>query len=460
MKIQTMKKFILLIALVGFTGCDLFNPEHISDPNNPTVGSVVQNASEAQLQNLVSGLQERNRAITTNVVDILGSFGREFYPMYSSDPRFLGTWIGLKAGADVENDASILGGDAFWAGPYSVIKQANILIKSAKNSDNVTDQQKKGYIGFAQTIKAFQYIIPAVTHQHKPGIRIDVEDPLNPGPYVPYEKAMKHIRDLLDQAKSNLQKAGKEFNFVLTDGISDFNTPVTFIELNRAIYARAAVYDKKWDDALTALNDAKPFFELGTGKSVMNKGAYFVFTGPPDAFNPFFYKRNAKTNEILMVNPSMISDIESGDQRMDKFFKRNDAITSQTINGKTVSSQYQGNRFASNTSPFPWIRNEELILIYAEANAQLNNFGDALDAINDVRTTWGLADFTSTNKGDIIDQVLYNRQYSLWGEYGQRWIDARRYGRLDQLPKDKGKIYHYVALPTDETQWDKNHGGD
>jgi len=58
----------------------------------------------------------------------------------------------------------------------------------------------------------------------------------------------------------------------------------------------------------------------------------------------------------------------------------------------------------------------------------------------------------------FVDELLYERRYSLWGEYGQRWIDAKRYDRLDQLPKHGGQIWHYVARPSSEVNWDNNHG--
>jgi hypothetical protein len=34
----------------------------------------------------------------------------------------------------------------------------------------------------------------------------------------------------------------------------------------------------------------------------------------------------------------------------------------------------------------------------------------------------------------LLDELLYNRRYSLLFEGGHRWIDARRFGRLAQLP--------------------------
>jgi hypothetical protein len=65
----------------------------------------------------------------------------------------------------------------------------------------------------------------------------------------------------------------------------------------------------------------------------------------------------------------------------------------------------------------------------------------ALADINFIRTTsGGLAPrgpFTS--EADFITELLKQRRYSLMFEGGHRWIDARRFNRLDTLPK---------ALPT------------
>ena len=46
--------------------------------------------------------------------------------------------------------------------------------------------------------------------------------------------------------------------------------------------------------------------------------------------------------------------------------------------------------FASNTSSASIICNEELILMYAEANAQLGNFANAKTAPDLIRTTFSL----------------------------------------------------------------------
>ena len=55
--------------------------------------------------------------------------------------------------------------------------------------------------------------------------------------------------------------------------------------------------------------------------------------------------------------------------------------------------------------------------------------------------------------GDLLlDEILYNRRYSLLWEGGHRWIDARRYGILDKLPPYKvgHVVFPYSPLPQAE----------
>ena len=53
-----------------------------------------------------------------------------------------------------------------------------------------------------------------------------------------------------------------------------------------------------------------------------------------------------------------------------------------------------------------------------------------------------------------MTEVLYNRTYSLLFEGGHRWVDYRRYGRLEQLRKLNTPInertFPCVMLPADE----------
>ena len=92
---------------------------------------------------------------------------------------------------------------------------------------------------------------------------------------------------------------------------------------------------------------------------------------------------------------------------------------------------------ALNTSPFPIMRNEELLLLRAEANINLGATADGEADLNVVRAAAGLGPVVISSVEEGITQMLHERRYSLFLE-GHRWIDMRRYGRLEDLPKDRG----------------------
>jgi len=443
---------LLLAVALGFTACDFFDPDRVTNADSPTVEGVETGATEAQLQDLVSGLEFRHRAYTDGTADLtqlFGSFGREVYAAYSSDPRFITNWLGFNG---VTPDPEFFADGSSYDTPYEAIKQANALIDAVNNTEAVTEAERAGYIGFAQTIQGFQYLIPLqAQYRNADGsIRIDVSDPLEPGPFLPYDDALAEIRQLLNDGNSTLGQAGSAFNFALNSGFAGFDTPADMQLLNRAIAARAAIYAEDWQGALDALDDS--FFELEAGEASMNEGAYHVFGAPPDLFNPLFYPRNANTSQILMVHPSMIADALPGDERVPlKFFERNDPITNPDLG--SVELFYQDNRYETETSPVPFLRNEELILIYAEANAQLEQFSNAVDAIDIIRETWGLDPYAGPETTDaLIDEILFQRRYSLWAEGGHRWIDARRYDRLDEIPTDidGGQVFTRLRRPLSE----------
>ncbi|NJM25889.1 MAG: RagB/SusD family nutrient uptake outer membrane protein [Bacteroidia bacterium] len=61
---------------------------------------------------------------------------------------------------------------------------------------------------------------------------------------------------------------------------------------------------------------------------------------------------------------------------------------------------------------------------------------------------------------EVLEEILFQRRYSLWAEAGHRWIDLRRTGKLDATHvdlRDGGTIIVEVERPTSETNWDANN---
>ncbi|MCW3467143.1 RagB/SusD family nutrient uptake outer membrane protein [Chitinophaga nivalis] len=439
---------ILLSTLLAFSlgSCKL---DPVIDPNNPSIASVTNNASKTQLQSLVTGTEARSREYISTAATAFGTFGREIWYFNSSDSRNVQFWLGQ---GGRKPDANFYGIDRAYAAPYQTIKQANVLISAVNNTDAVTPVEKNAYIGFALTLQGYQYLIPA-NSQYNSGIRISVSDELNPGGFVGYQEALKTIRAVLDSGYQSLKQAGNTLPFRLTAGYSGFSTPAGLIQVNRALAARVAIYQQHWQEALDVLPAS--FFNIDGD---LNVGPAHVFGLPPDDFNPLYYVPDGSFSNVPVVHPSMITDALPGDKRVqEKFFLRQAPLIN-TVGAVPLSSQYQDKRWAQNTSPIPYLRNEELVLIYAEASAQLNKTADAVKAIDRIRSVAGLPPYTGAlTKDALITEILFQRRYSLWFEpSGHRWIDARRYNRLQEIPVagDKGSVFTQLERSANEQNWD------
>jgi len=267
------------------------------------------------------------------------------------------------------------------------------------------------------------------------GLRVQIDDPENLGPLLSREAVYQEIRNLLDDAFGELATA--DFAFQLSPGFAGFDTPETFAKLNRAIAARAAIYQEDYDAALTLVDDS--FLDLDEDLSVGVSRQYGA-----DGFeiqNPIF-KVAQQSGDQYVVHNRFITNIRAGDTRINKFRMRNDPVSRDGLNGT-----HEINLYENNTSPIDYIRNEELVLIYIEANIQASSgsLQAAQDAIDILNAAYGLDPYSGAQTVEALsDEMLYHRSYSLWGE-GHAMFDLRRYDRLNAtfLPADRaGDIVH------------------
>ncbi len=118
-----------------------------------------------------------------------------------------------------------------------------------------------------------------------------------------------------------------------------------------------------------------------------------------------------------------------------------------------VPTPWQFNIYSSNVTSVPLIRNEELILMRAEAKIQTGDLAGGTADLNVVRTVSGglapIATVASAAAG--IQALFYERYWSLLLE-GWHWVDARRYGFLSQLPLDQPthKVFKVIPIPNAE----------
>jgi hypothetical protein len=423
---------ILFLAIIlFFTACK----KDYGNLNNVTVEELSKNASQSELNNLVSGTESGMRTSLNFYLDDVSIIGRETYRFSGSEPRYVLDLLGA--------NSSTLSGSNFyittpWAARYRVVKNCNILIQAATNSTLITDGERKGYMGFARTIKAYQLLLN-LNLTYSNGIRVDVANPTHLGPFVTYTNGLAAITALLDSAKNDFNGATVSFSLA---GFAGFSDAAGLTQFNRALAARVSVYQKNWQTALDDLSAS--FFGLNGN---FNTGVYHVFgTTSGDQLNPVFIPQN-QTGEVRVAHPSFAEQIAPGDDRIGKATLR---TTPASLSG--LSSNRDVWVYTSSTAPIGIIRNEELILIYAEANIQLSNLTEGVKAINIIRNGHGLGDYTgAVTQPALITEMLNQRRYSLFFE-GHRWVDLRRYDLLNTLPIDRpgDDVWTEFPLPVTE----------
>ncbi len=438
----------------------------VTNPNSPP--PIGPNATSAQVAAASIGLLAGLRVDQANWVQKVSILAREGYRLDVADPRFT---TELLAGAlDPTNNAF---GGGQWQPQYRTI-QSGYAILNVIGTAQLTDPERNAVRGFVRTIQAVSFLTILNAHIQD-SIPLDVnrsiDQPL--APFVRNDSAYKAVVVILDSARSDLLAAGSTFPFDLGPGFAGFKTPATFLKFNRALMARVRVHRASlgalpagiyppsplgwtacaacWDSALTALQAS--FIDPAAS---LDLGAYNAFgTGNLDVPNSLSQDPTSAVNVAhRMLKDS--AELQTGVSGLrDKRFLAKITDRPDTLRLACLKSALSWIRYPTPSSPIPIIRNEELFLLRAEAN-WFGATGTKLQAVNDlnfIRQTSGNLDPTTvtiaSTDAAFVTALLHERLYSLLYEGGHRWIDLRRYGRLNQVINDRPTGCTTPVIPKD-----------
>ena len=442
--------FSLAVVAALVTGaCDFTT----TDPNGP--GQIGGDPSRARVQETVAGILLAARSDASDWNLDAGILGREAYRFDGSDPRFISEWLA----GPLDPGGGAFGGD-HWVEHYNAIRTTNDLLNVVGSASQLSNQEQRATRGFAQTLQAYSLLMVLMAHTDAPAhngdsIPVDVNIPVSdpPAPLVANSAAFLFVSDLLDSADVELAAGGSAFPFTLPSGFTGFTTPTEFRKFNRALKGAVAVYRGSlgcgapcYTAALTAL--AASFIDTLGGAGTLNRGVYFNFsTAPGDAPNPLF--QNPQTGENF-VHPSLRDSVETkpGGGRDNRYTAK--VVDRPLVTTTGLSSDLGWIRYPSTDAEVPIIRNEELILLRAEANLATALPVLAANDVNYVRVASGglaaVAGLGAQTPAQILGQILRERKYSLLYE-GHRWFDLRRTGNLNALILDRAGDQRFSTLP-------------
>jgi hypothetical protein len=455
-----MTRKMMLPVLLGGLLLGVPSCKNLTSPNDNfgDLEEITSTPTRISVNTLALGLLFGQRVYMRNpndYVSILGVLGRESYNNDIADPRFHDE---LLIGP-LDPSSPAFGGN-YWDEPYENIRLGQITLDGVDQLDDLqmSPGEREFIRGFVKTINAIDFLVLVNTRDTNCGCPITLpDDPQSPTEQVSKEQVFAHIVSLLEEAKAHLQGAS-DAPLTLPSGFDGFTTAAGFLEFNRAIRARVAVYTMDFSTALQALSES--FLDTSAPLAL---GVFHSFSSQSgDELNQLF---DPSDGPRLKAHPSIKQDVElkAGGTPDQRFTDKTRVIRNVTTFGLCLGvppgtpawppdprfvDLVPGNDFATQscdvgfeiytsiTAPIPLIRNEELILLRAEANIGLGILAAAESDINFVRTTAGGLEPVALTPGNALERLLYEKQFSLLWEGGHRWIDLRRYDMLDILVVD------------------------
>ena len=448
--VRMIGRVVALVSLsVVLAGC---NADRLAIPsfNDPAVGP----SDRALLQNLASGMLAEQRGGMSGLISNVGIFGRESYQYTGSEPRNTSLFLTV---FPLDNSGFTNGQ---WDPRFRNIRNALNLIGIADGAAFLTDGEKSAIRGYANTLRALDlFYVVATRDTLGAPTAIDLEGN-SAQPFVSRDSVYRFISATLDLGNQQLQTAGAAaFPFVLPGGFTGFTTPATFRQFNRALAARMLVYrgtlgcgNTCYTAALTAVGES---FINAAGGADLRRGVYHQYsTASGDALNAL----NNTVNPDVLAHPSIRPNAQlqangSPDARIAAKIRVISPARTAPGTNLGIPTDVAFSLYPDQNTPLPIIRNEELILLRAEANIGLGNFSAAVPDLNLVRQAAGnLPAIVSLPSADAaITALLYERRYSLLFE-GHRWFDVRRYGRLNSLPLDLPSHFRVSVMPVPQAE--------
>jgi len=449
--LNTLRNAGALLAAMGMLAACSADKLSITNPNTPTVAAASADQQALQLQ--ATGLLRQLRNGRAANITSTGRFGRELYVYTPQEGRNTSNYlIGIAGqnkldptGFAVEN----------WGTQYGNLRDIFNFKNTVSASTALSAEQKSAGLGFAKTLEGLE-LLYVISTRDTIGAVVEIKQNASDlAPFVTRDSVYKYILATLDDGAANLTAGGAAFPITLHSGFAGFNTPTTFRTFNRAIAARASAYyatagggTVAWQRALTALS-ASFLNTAATSRAAFDAGPSHPYAAAPDVNNPL----NVVTNTDLYAHPSFTTDAQlkangSPDDRYTA--KIGTRPTRLAPNALGIASSIGFNLYPTISNSIPIIRNEELLLLRAEALLATGDKAGAVAIINQVRTnSGGLPASTVTAASDdatVLTALLYEKRYSTMLE-GLRWVDMRRYGRLSTLPLDisTGTNAHFVA---------------
>jgi hypothetical protein len=320
----------------------------------------------------------------------------------------------------------------WWSGAYNQIYGANAVIEGLEASQGILESDKRPLIGEALFSRALLHFYLLNIYGDIPYITTTDYQVNRVMPRLPASQAYGMMAGDLEKAITLLPEG------YVTPDRSRPNRAAA-----QALLARVFLYSGHWAEAsdmasavinLTSEYEDEPletsflkdsraniwqFAPATEGQNTQEAAAFIFLQGPPG---------------FAALRQELLSSFEMGDLRRQLWVME--------VNGSSGpwyhSYKYKERQPSGSTLEQSIVlRLAEIILIRSEARAMQGELIGALEDLNRIRHHAGLGDSQATDQQGILQAVLRERRAELFTEFGHRFFDLKRLGRLDT---DLGEI--------------------
>jgi hypothetical protein len=413
---------ILLLGLIPICqSCDGY--VEVEQPNSQLISSAVfEDVGTANAA--LSGIYAKMR----NSGVLAGSNGMSLYTGLYADEL---DWYQTTSVSNFYNNTltpAEAGVGTIWNNSYKQIHEANAIIEGVTNSVSLPEANRTQLKGEALFIRG-------MIHFYLMNLYGD----------IPYIKTTDF--------EQNSHVSRMQVNLVYDNVIADLTEAATMlpeayvtaerVRPNRfaakALLARVYLYKGDYaaasNEASAVINSSLYVWETDLNKVFLKASTTTIWQFMPNAtgmntLEGTSYIFNAGPPSSIALKPAFINAFEANDQRLVKWVR---AVTNGSNTWYHAYKYKQPTTTASSLEYSVVLRLAEQYLIRAEARARQGELTNAKSDLNLIRNTAGLPNTTAVTETDIIADVMNQRRFELFTEYGHRFFDLKRSGQIDTV---------------------------
>lgn len=329
---------------------------------------------------------------------------------------------------------------SIWNTTYSQVYYANSIIHGAENSTALSADDKNRLKGEALLVRSLLYFYLQ---------QLFGDIPYTAGIDYEYNRSLSKTGSaaLLEQLETDL----KESVSLLEDNYRNAQRIYPNRKVAELVLAKVYLSEQKYQQAeqLAAGILQSPLYQFQPDLNEVfhNTGNHILWQLSPqnsgDATKEasFYYFSGAAPNAYTLT-ADLVSSFADDDLRKQTW------MTKVSFNGDSWYRPYKyKNLSGTNTNEYSVVfRLEEVYFILAEALAKQNRLNEALPYLNTTRKRAGLAAFTSLSADDFITELLAEKRREFFSEFGYRFFDLKRLGRLYELKAVKPNWNDFKSL--------------